>query len=77
MLSTFVRGAWCQALSLPRPPVLWSGLEEQQEVVHRRRQEEVAEDAMECSVQGLVEGLTVAEGENVVGFPPQELPMRH
>ena len=20
-----VRGAWCQALSLPRPPVLWSG----------------------------------------------------
>ena len=26
VLSTFVRGAWCQALSLPRPPVLWSGL---------------------------------------------------
>ena len=25
LLSTFVRGAWCQALSLPRPPVLWSG----------------------------------------------------
>ena len=25
MLSTIVRGAWCQALSLPRPPVLWSG----------------------------------------------------
>ena len=25
MLSTVVRGAWCQALSLPRPPVLWSG----------------------------------------------------
>ena len=24
--STAVRGAWCQALSLPRPPVLWSGL---------------------------------------------------
>ena len=24
--STVVRGAWCQALSLPRPPVLWSGL---------------------------------------------------
>ena len=23
--STGVRGAWCQALSLPRPPVLWSG----------------------------------------------------
>ena len=23
--STIVRGAWCQALSLPRPPVLWSG----------------------------------------------------
>ena len=23
--STFVRGACCQALSLPRPPVLWSG----------------------------------------------------
>ena len=23
--STVVRGAWCQALSLPRPPVLWSG----------------------------------------------------
>ena len=23
--STAVRGAWCQALSLPRPPVLWSG----------------------------------------------------
>ena len=22
--STVVRGAWCQALSLPRPPVLWS-----------------------------------------------------
>ena len=22
--STIVRGAWCQALSLPRPPVLWS-----------------------------------------------------
>ena len=22
---TVVRGAWCQALSLPRPPVLWSG----------------------------------------------------
>ena len=26
VLSTVVRGAWCQALSLPRPPVLWSGL---------------------------------------------------
>ena len=26
VLSTFVRGAWCKALSLPRPPVLWSGL---------------------------------------------------
>ena len=25
VLSTFVRGAWCQALSLPWPPVLWSG----------------------------------------------------
>ena len=25
MPSTVVRGAWCQALSLPRPPVLWSG----------------------------------------------------
>ena len=25
VLSTIVRGAWCQALSLPRPPVLWSG----------------------------------------------------
>ena len=25
VLSTVVRGAWCQALSLPRPPVLWSG----------------------------------------------------
>ena len=24
-LSTVVRGAWCQALSLPRLPVLWSG----------------------------------------------------
>ena len=23
--STIVRGAWCQALFLPRPPVLWSG----------------------------------------------------
>ena len=23
--SAVVRGAWCQALSLPRPPVLWSG----------------------------------------------------
>ena len=23
--STVVRGAWCQALSLPRPPVLWRG----------------------------------------------------
>ena len=23
--STVVRGAWCQVLSLPRPPVLWSG----------------------------------------------------
>ena len=23
--ATIVRGAWCQALSLPRPPVLWSG----------------------------------------------------
>ena len=23
--STVVRGVWCQALSLPRPPVLWSG----------------------------------------------------
>ena len=23
--STIVRGAWCQTLSLPRPPVLWSG----------------------------------------------------
>ena len=23
--STVVRGGWCQALSLPRPPVLWSG----------------------------------------------------
>ena len=26
VLSTVVRGAWCQALCLPRPPVLWSGL---------------------------------------------------
>ena len=26
VLSTVVRGAWCQALSLPRPPVLWSRL---------------------------------------------------
>ena len=25
VLSTVARGAWCQALSLPRPPVLWSG----------------------------------------------------
>ena len=25
VLPTVVRGAWCQALSLPRPPVLWSG----------------------------------------------------
>ena len=25
VLSNVVRGAWCQALSLPRPPVLWSG----------------------------------------------------
>ena len=23
--STVVRGVWCQALSLPRPPVLWGG----------------------------------------------------
>ena len=23
--ATVVRGLWCQALSLPRPPVLWSG----------------------------------------------------
>ena len=23
--ATFMRGVWCQALSLPRPPVLWSG----------------------------------------------------
>ena len=23
--ATIVRGVWCQALSLPRPPVLWSG----------------------------------------------------
>ena len=23
--ATVLRGAWCQALSLPRPPVLWSG----------------------------------------------------
>ena len=23
--STIVRGIWCQALSLPQPPVLWSG----------------------------------------------------
>ena len=25
LLSTVVRGAWCQALPLPRPPVPWSG----------------------------------------------------
>ena len=25
MPSTIVRGVWCQALSLPRLPVLWSG----------------------------------------------------
>ena len=25
VLSTVARGAWCQALSLPQPPVLWSG----------------------------------------------------
>ena len=25
VLSTVVRGAWCKALSLPRPPILWSG----------------------------------------------------
>ena len=25
VLSAIVRGAWCQALFLPRPPVLWSG----------------------------------------------------
>ena len=24
-IATVVRGAWCQALSLPQPPVLWSG----------------------------------------------------
>ena len=24
--ATVVRGVWCQALSLPRPPVLWGGL---------------------------------------------------
>ena len=23
--ATVVRGVWCQALSLPRPPVLWGG----------------------------------------------------
>ena len=23
--ATVVRGVWCQALSLPQPPVLWSG----------------------------------------------------
>ena len=23
--ATFVRGVWCQALSFPRPPILWSG----------------------------------------------------
>ena len=23
--SIIVRGAWCQALSLPQPPILWSG----------------------------------------------------
>ena len=23
--ATVVRGVWCQALSFPRPPVLWSG----------------------------------------------------
>ena len=23
--ATVVRGAWCQAVSLPRPPILWSG----------------------------------------------------
>ena len=24
--ATVVRGVWCQALSLPQPPVLWGGL---------------------------------------------------
>ena len=32
---------------------------------------------MECSVRGGVEGLAGVEGEDVVGFPPLELPLRH
>ena len=52
-------------------------VEEQQEVTDLRRQREVAQDEVESSVRGGVEGLPGVEGEDVVASFPLELPLRH
>ena len=52
-------------------------VEEEQEVNDLRRHGEVAQDEVECDVQGGVEGLAGVKGEDVVGPSPLELPLRH
>ena len=52
-------------------------VEEKQQVNDLRRHGEVAQDEVECAVRGGVKGLAGVKGEDVVGFPPLELPLRH
>ena len=52
-------------------------VEGRQEAKYRRRHEEVAQDEMDGSLRGGVEGLAGVEGEDIVGLPPLELPLRH
>ena len=52
-------------------------VEEKREVNDRRRRREVAQDEMQRAVRGSVKGLAGAEGEDIVGLPQLELPLRH
>ena len=52
-------------------------VDEEQEVSDLRRYGEVAQDEVECAVQGGVEGLAGVKGEDVVGSSPLDLPLRH
>ena len=52
-------------------------VEEEQEVNDLRRHGEVAQDEVECAMRAGVEGLAGVKGEDVVGFPPLELLLRH
>ena len=52
-------------------------VQEEQEVNDRRRHREMAQDQVERAVLGGVEGLAGIEGEDVVGRPLLELPLRH